>query len=401
MVVGSSLAGLRACEALRMGDYDGEIVLVGAERHRPYDRPPLSKKVLAGEWDLERIMLRRDDQFDELRITKRLGVAATGLDVEARAVRLADGSEVTYDGLIIATGSRPRLLPGQPAHARVLRGIDDSCALRAELADGGRRLAVIGAGFIGLEVASVARRQGNDVVVLEAAPAPLMRGLGAELGAAVATLHADEGVDIRCDVKVDAIDDGGIRLADGDEVPADVVLVGIGAEPVTDWLAGSGLSIDDGVVVDATLSAGRPFVYAAGDVARWPNGLFGGESMRIEHWTNAAEQGAHAARNLLAEAAGGEPADYEAVPFVWSDQYEHRIQYLGCAAAGDRVELAVGSVDERRFVALYERDGALRAVAGLNLPRLVMPYRKLLQAGASFDEALALAADQRAKLAEG
>jgi NADPH-dependent 2,4-dienoyl-CoA reductase/sulfur reductase-like enzyme len=401
VIVGASLAGLRAAETLRTGGFDGEIVMIGAEPHPPYDRPPLSKKVLHGEWEFERILLRQPDEFAKLSLTERFGEEATALDTTAREVRLVCGESIGYDGLVIATGSRPRSLPGQPPSAHLLRGIDDSYALRDEFAPGTRRVVIIGAGFIGLEVAAAARMAGNDVTVLEAAPAPLTRVFGDVIGPGVAAVHTDAGVDLRCGVTVAEIADDAVLLGDGSIVPADVVVVGIGAEPVVDWLAGSGLALDGGIVVDATLAAGPPLVYAAGDVARWPNGQFGGEVMRLEHWTNAAEQGAHAARNLLAVAAGEDPVPYEPVPFVWSDQYHHRVQYVGHAGPDDHCEVVVGSIDDRSFVALYERDGRLRAAAGLDQPRLVMPYRKLIVQHATWDDALALAADQRAKLAAG
>jgi NADPH-dependent 2,4-dienoyl-CoA reductase/sulfur reductase-like enzyme len=401
VIVGASLAGLRAAETLRSGGFGGDVVMIGGEPHPPYDRPPLSKKVLQGEWEFDRIMLRSPDQLAALELTERFGEQATALDLDVREVRLVSGEAVGYDALVIATGSRPRALPGQPASAWLLRSIDDSLGLRDLFAAGSRRVVIVGAGFIGLEVASSARTTGNDVTVLEALPAPLTRVFGDVVGPAIATVHADAGVDLRCGVTVAAITDDGVRLGDGSIVPADVVVVGIGAEPVVDWLAGSGLTLEGGVVVESSLRAGRPMVYAAGDVARWPNDLFDGEVMRLEHWTNAADQGAHAARNLLAEAAGEPLVPYEPVPFVWSDQYHHRIQYVGHAGPSDHCEVAVGSIDERSFVALYERGGRLRAAAGLNQPRLVMPYRKLIAARGTFAEALDLAATQRAKLAGG
>ena len=356
--------------------------MIGAEEHLPYDRPPLSKKLLAGEWEPDRIALRQPDDVDALGLDLRLGVPAAALDVDARAVELADGTVVPFDGLILATGSVPRRLPGQQALADVheLRTLDDSLALRATIADGTARVVVIGAGFIGLEVAATARGRGCAVTVLEGLPAPLIRGLGAEMGAAATAVHAAEGIDIRCDVTVAELRADGVVLGDGTLVPADVVVVGIGVAPATAWLDGSGLELRDGVVCDATLAAGPPLVYAAGDIARWPNELYG-EEMRVEHWTNAAEQGAAAARNLLAEAAGGTPTPYAPVPFFWSDQARHRIQFLGRAAVDgddDIVEVAVGDPDEHRFVTLYGRRGRLWGVLGVNCPRLVMPYRKLL-----------------------
>ena len=393
VVVGGSLAGLRAVESLRAGGHDGELIVVGAETNRPYDRPPLSKKLLAGEWEPDRIELRKRDELESLGATWRLGAPATGLDVEARQVTVADGSVISFDGLVIATGAAPRRLPGQAdfSHVVELRTLDDSVDLRARLRGGTTRVAVIGAGFIGLEVAATARRLGNSVVVLEGASAPLIRALGAEMGAACAAVHADHGVAIHCGVAVASIGLGGVQLGDGELVAADVIVVGIGVAPVTDWLAGSGLEIRDGVVCDSMLNVGVPHVYAAGDVARWPNPLFG-EEMRVEHWTNAAEQGAAAGSNLLAESRGEPGEAYAPVPFFWSDQYDRRIQFLGRAAPDDDVRVVAGSIEERSFLALYGRDGLLHGVLGMNLPRLVMKFRPLLARRATWEDAVDLAA---------
>jgi NADPH-dependent 2,4-dienoyl-CoA reductase/sulfur reductase-like enzyme len=394
VVVGASLAGLRACETLRSEGYRGTITLIGDEDHLPYDRPPLSKKLLAGEWEPDRIVLRKPDAIDELGLDLRLGRRAVCLDVDSRSVDLADGESVPFDGLVLATGSRTRRLPGQDAVPEVyeLRTLDDSLALRAMIADGTARVVVIGAGFIGLEVAATAHALGCSVTVLEAAEAPLIRGLGVEMGRATTSIH--EGIAIRCAVSVEELRADGVRLGGGEWIPADVVVVGIGVTPATDWLVGSGLELRDGVVCDPTLRAGIPGVYAAGDLARWPNELFD-EEMRVEHWTNAAEQGAVAARNLLATAAGGAPVAYAPVPFFWSDQAPHRIQFLGRGGEDDDVEIVVGSPASSRFLALFGRHGRLRGALGVNAPRLVMPYRTLLADAAAWDDALALASEQR------
>lgn len=400
VVVGGSLAGLRACETLRSSGFAGQITLVSAEDHRPYDRPPLSKQLLAGRWEPDRVALRTDEDFDTLALNVHFGVPAAGLDLAARSVGLADGTEVAFDGLIIATGSHPRRLADQrdQNHVHELRTLDDALRLRRAISRPGARVAVIGAGFIGLEVAATARRAGAEVTVLEAAPAPLIRGAGAELGRALAAIHPDEGVDVRCGVDVGAIETGGVRLGDGSLIDADAIVVGVGVVPTTGWLDDSGLELRDGVVTAPTLSTGVPGVYAAGDLVRWVNPRFD-EEMRVEHWTNAAEQGALAARNLLAEAAGVTPTAYDAVPFVWSDQYDHRIQLLGRSTtpAGGlaQSQIVIGSSDERRFLAFYEWEGCLRGVLGLNVPRLVMKYRALLERRAGLDEALELAAEQR------
>ncbi|CAB4362924.1 MAG: FAD-dependent oxidoreductase [Actinobacteria bacterium] len=401
VVVGASLAGLRACETLRMEGYDGRITLVGDEAEIPYDRPPLSKKVLAGEWDAERIRLRGADDFASLSLDLRLGVRATALHTDRNVVALADGTEVAYDGLVIATGASPRRLPGQPDLSGVvtLRTLAESLTLRDLIADGTARVVVIGAGFIGLEVAATARQRGCAVTVLEGLPTPLVRGLGSEMGTAVAAVHARNGVTLRCGVRVAGLQGAGrvsgVLLDDGEVVPADVVIVGIGVATNTDWLIGSGLQLQDGVVCDATLNAGVPGVYAAGDLARWPNGAFAGDDdmlMRVEHWTNAAEQGAAAAANLLAWTRGEAGTPFESVPFFWSDQFDSRIQFIGRAHGDDEVHVFTGSTDGK-FAALYGHGGRLRGVLGVGLPRMVMPFRALLAERASWDTALAKAAE--------
>lgn len=379
VVVGASLAGLRAVETLRTGGFDGRVTLIGDEPHLPYDRPPLSKRLLSGEWEPDRVLLRKPDDMNSLDVEWRRGVAATALDLRGGTVELADGELVPFDGLIVATGATTRRLVGQEQHphAVVLRTLDDALDLRQRLALGGRRVVVIGAGFIGLEVAATARQLGNEVVVLEGGPAPLMRALGAEMGAAVAAVHGDHGVEIRCGVEVDDLASGAVLIDGGWHEPADIVVVGIGVTPATGWLEGSGLEMRDGLVCGPDLNAGHPLVYGAGDVVRWFNPLFE-EEMRVEHWTNAAEQGALAASNLISEAAGQERAAYAPVPFFWSDQYDRRIQFLGRAAPDDEVTVVAGSVEDRQFAALYGRGGRLTGVLGVNMPRAVMPFRKHL-----------------------
>lgn len=405
VIVGASLAGLRAAETLRTEGFSGRVTVVGAEGHLPYDRPPLSKQVLSGAWEPERIVLRKADQMGGLDVEWRLGGAATALDLDARRIALASGDHLGFDGLVLATGTVPKRLPADVTSGvsddgplvAVLRTVDDSIAVRDRIRDGSARVVVVGAGFIGLEVAAVARDLGNDVTVLEGAEAPLMRGLGADMGRAVTACHGDHGVDLRCDVRVRRLTDQGVVVTEGDAgdeemVPADVVIVGIGVRPATDWLEGSGVTLDDGVVCDETLATGIDGVVAAGDLVRWPNQLFD-ETMRIEHWTNAAEQGAHAAQTLLALAAGEPAAPYAPVPFFWSDQYDRRIQFLGRASDEDEVRIVSGSIEDRRFLALYGRNGRLRGALGLNSPRQVMPYRALLAARVSWNDALAHAAD--------
>ncbi|HEU5305781.1 MAG TPA: FAD-dependent oxidoreductase [Acidimicrobiia bacterium] len=390
VVVGASLAGLRATEALRRDGYEGRIVLVGAESHLPYDRPPLSKQLLAGEWEPQELGLRRAS-YDELELDLRLGVRATALDAAARVVTLDDGEQLAFDGALLATGATPRTLPGTPDldGIFVLRTVDHALDLRARLEDH-PRVVVIGAGFIGSEVAATCRGRGLQVTVLEALPAPLVRGLGETLGMVCGELHRDHGVDLRLGVGVAAIEGDGkverVRLDDGSAVDADIVVVGVGVVPVTEWLEGSGLTLDNGVVCDETLLA-APGIVAAGDVARWPNPMFDGELMRLEHWTNAAEQGVAAARRLLVP-DGGTPEPYAPVPFVWSDQYDRKIQTVGHFRGDDEMEVVHGSLEDRRFVAVFGRDGRLVGALGFSMPAKVMQYRKMIEERASFADAL-------------
>jgi len=390
VVVGASLAGLRATETLRREGFDGRIVLVGAEPHLPYDRPPLSKQLLAGEWEPQDLALRRTP-YDELDVELRLGARATALDAAGRLLTLEGDESLPFDGALLATGAAPRTLPGTPKldGIHVLRTLEDCLALRDAFSTG-PHVVVIGAGFIGSEVAATCRMRGLEVTVLEALPAPLVRGLGPVLGAVCGELHRDHGVDLRLGVGVAAIEGDGkverVRLDDGSTVEADIVVVGVGVAPVTDWLDGSGLVLDNGIVCDETLLA-APGIVAAGDVARWPNPMFDGEVMRLEHWTNAAEQGVAAARRLLV--AEGDAADaYAPVPFVWSDQYDRKIQTVGHFRGDDEMEVVYGSLDERRFVAVFGRDGRLVGALGFSMPAKVMQYRKMIEERASFADAL-------------
>ena len=389
-VVGASLAGLRAVETLRRKGFDGTITLIGAEPHLPYDRPPLSKEILTGTWDVDRLPLRRED-YAELDLDLRLGRRGVALDVAEQRVQLDDGASVAYDGLVIATGSAPRELPGTPPleGIHLLRTLDDALAIRAGLSEG-PRVAIVGAGFIGAEVASSCRARGLEVTLIEALEVPLLRGLGRELGAVCAELHREEGVDLRTGVGVEGFAGSGrvesLRLSDGSAVPADLVVVGIGVAPVTDWLGSSGLELADGVVCDATCATRAPGVVAAGDVARWYNPLFE-QQMRAEHWTNAVEQGVAAAETLLAGPEAAEP--FAPVPFVWSDQYAVKIQVAGQVRPDDEVKLIAGSIAERKFTVLFGRAGRLSGVLAFNRPRDVIKYRRLLADRPSWDDALA------------
>ncbi len=395
VIVGASLAGLRAAEELRALGHTGRITMVGDEPHRPYDRPPLSKQVLAGTKPPESTALVVGrGSVDDLDLDWRLGESASGLDLAARSVLLAGGEQLRYDGLVIATGASPKRLPGTDHldNVHTLRSLDDCEAIRAGLTAAPRRVAVVGAGFIGAEVAATCRGLGIEVSLIEALPVPLERGLGPTMGSVVADLHRDHGVDVRLGVGVVLIEGGDhaerIRLTDGAVLDVDLVVIGIGVTPNTAWLEGSGLTIDNGIVCDATCAA-APGVVAAGDVARWPNRRFG-EVMRVEHWDNAIAMGTHAARTLVAGPAAAEP--YEPVPWFWSDQYDRKIQLAGLAGPDDDVEVVSGSVEDRRFVAFYGRAGRLVGVLGMSQPAQVIKWRHLVEEGVSWGDALAAAA---------
>ena len=388
-MVGASLAGLRAAESLRAGGFDGDLLLVGDEAHRPYDRPPLSKQVLAGVRPDADAELPVPDGLDAEWL---LGTRATSLDVAGRQVEFDDGRRLTFDGVVLATGASPRRIPGWPdlAGVHVLRTLDDCRALRADLDTTPRRVAVVGAGFIGCEVAATARERGLDVSIVEPLAAPVVRGVGEALGGVIADIHRDHGVDVRLGIGVEGIRGDGrveaLTLADGSTIDADVVVVGVGVAPNTAWLEGSTLTLDDGVVCDATCLA-APGIVAAGDVARWPHPDYG--NVRIEHWDNAQEQGAHAARTLLTDLAGGAGEVFAPVPWFWSDQYDRKVQVAGRSGSDCDVEVVAGSIEDRRFVALYGKAGRVVAVLGMNWPAKVMRWRQQLLDGISWTDALA------------
>ncbi|MFD3839476.1 NAD(P)/FAD-dependent oxidoreductase [Streptomyces sp. NPDC058642] len=379
VVVGASAAGLAAAETLRREGYAGPLTLVGDEPLAPYDRPPLSKQLLSGEWQPERLHLRTPADLTALGLDLCLGVRATGLELAERTVRLSDGSTVPYDGLILATGVRPRRLPGEGAH--VLRTIDDALTLRDRLGPG-RRLVVVGAGFLGAEAAAVAWRLGTEVTVLEPAPVPLAHAVGTEVGQVLSQAHLERGVRLRCGVTVTEVTEDGVRLAGGEVVEADEVLVAIGSQPNTEWLDGSGLAVGDGVICDEYCAAAGN-VYAAGDVARWYNPLFG-TSMRIEHRTHAAEQGMAAARNLLAP---GSRKPFAPVPYFWSDQYDMKIQAYGFLRGHDEVAVVEGDLAARRFIAVYRTGDRVSGALAVGMPpKAIRWWRQSIVAGAAWSE---------------
>jgi 3-phenylpropionate/trans-cinnamate dioxygenase ferredoxin reductase subunit len=382
VIVGASLAGVSAARALRREGFGGEVILLGEEDHRPYDRPPLSKDVLAGKWQADRVELVLEDA---LPLDLRTGQRAASLHLAERSVQLEGGERIGFDGLVIATGASPRRLPalGPLEGVHYLRTLDDSLALRDEL-DQGPQVVVIGAGFIGAEVAATSRQRGLGVTILEALPVPLSRALGPVMGMICGAVHADNGVTLRTSAHVEGLIGDkrveGVRV-DGEVIPADVVVVGVGVSPTTGWLEGSGVLLRDGVVCDATLAvldeSNRPIdgVVAAGDAARVARPELG-EAIRLEHWDNAVAQGQAAGRRLLA--GPGEAQIFDHQPYFWSDQYDTKFQFVGLAGPDDTVEVVEGSTDERRFVAAYSRDGVITGALLVNRPSRMPTFRKLI-----------------------
>jgi NADPH-dependent 2,4-dienoyl-CoA reductase/sulfur reductase-like enzyme len=384
VIVGGGLAAARTAEQLRRAGYAGPITVVGEEKHLPYDRPPLSKEVLhSGVDDVE---LKPIDFYRDKDIELRLGTAVIAVDTDAQTVTLADDSVLGYDKLIIATGLIPKRIPAFPelAGIRVLRTLDHARELRSDAA-AARRAVIVGAGFIGCEVAASLRNLGIEVVLVEPQPTPLATVLGEQVGTLVSRLHRSEGVDVRAGVGVvDVIGDGNrvtkVLLSDGSEHDADLVLVGIGSRPATDWLAGSGIEVDNGVLCDNVGRTSAPNVWAVGDVASWRDAS--GHQVRVEHWSNVADQ----ARAIVPALLGSDPPTTVVVPYFWSDQYDIKIQCLGEVKASDIVHLVED--DGRRFLAYYERDGVLVGVVGAGIPAAVMKCRAKIASRAPISDVL-------------
>jgi NADPH-dependent 2,4-dienoyl-CoA reductase/sulfur reductase-like enzyme len=370
VIVGGGLAASRTAEQLRRAEYAGPITIVSDEDHLPYDRPPLSKEVLRAE--IDDVALKPAEFYAENDITVLLGSGATKLDTAAQTVTLANGDVIGYDELVIATGLVPKRIPSLPdlEGIRVLRTFDESLALRRH-AESAERAVIIGAGFIGCEVAASLRKHGVAVTLVEPQPSPLASVLGQRIGDLVARLHRAEGVDVRCGVGVTSVTGTGhvekVVLSDGTELAADIVVVGIGSRPSTDWLDGSGIEVDNGVVCDAAGRTSAPNVWAIGDVASWQD--VAGHQVRVEHWSNVADQ----ARTIVPTMLGGEAPSTVVVPYFWSDQYDVKIQCLGEPEADDVVHVVED--DGRKFLAFYERDGAVVGVVGGGMPGKVMKLR--------------------------
>ncbi|MFI0367520.1 NAD(P)/FAD-dependent oxidoreductase [Actinomadura sp. 1N219] len=391
VVVGSSVAGIRTAQALSANGFDGRVLVLGDENAEPYDKPPLSKHFLTGDWAAGKLSLLNGGPADE-RVELRLGVAAEHLDVADRQVRLADGTRVPYDVCVIATGASARPSPWTARDGvHVLRTQSDSAGLRRDLLRGGE-VVVVGGGFVGAEVAAAASGLGRPVTVVDPLPDPMARVLGPEVGPLLTGIHERHGVRTRFGTGVVAIEgtSGDLRvfLDDGDVLPASTVVVGIGALPNDGWLRSSGLNVADGVICDEYCRAqGTQDVFAAGDVARWPH-LRYGEHIRVEHWTNAVEQAACVARNIVHP---GEPLPYRPVEYVWSDQYDWKIQIAGTPARMSAHEV-IGDLTgdrPRAAVAYTDATGRLGAAVTLNWPRALVACRRLLAADADHAQAVA------------
>lgn len=387
MIVGASLAGVNAAAELREQGFDGRVVVVGDEPDEPYDRPPLSKGYLRGELAADRLRLRPEGFWEEQEIELVLGHAAVRLDPGARRLELDDGRELRYDAVLLATGGRNRRLPVDGADLDGVLGLRsraDADRLR-EAFDGAGRAVVVGMGFIGSEVAASLRAAGLEVTVVEPFSAPLERVLGAEVGGAIASIHAEHGVELLLGEGVEAFEGSRrverVRTSSGRAVDCDLAVVGVGIAPAVELAQAAGLEVDNGIVVDELCRASADGVFAAGDVARHYHPLVGA-SIRVEHWKNAVEQGAAAARSMLGAA---EP--YAEVHWFWSDQYDENLQYLGHHTRWD--ELVVrGSIEERRFVAFYLEGGAVRAAVALNSGRDLRRATGIVRSGATVDAAL-------------
>lgn len=377
VVVGANLAGGRGAEALRQAGFDGRVVLIGEEPHRPYERPPLSKEFLRGETEEDKLYLQPAEFYAEQKIELRLGTRAVRLDPAGREVELQGGERVPFDKLLVATGAGVRRLavPGADLEGILyLRSIRDVERIR-EAAARARKVVVVGAGFIGAEVAASLRQKGLEVTMLEASPVPLLRALGEEMGRVYADFHRERGVDLRTGDGVGAFLGKGrveeVVTAGGGRIPCDFAVVGVGVVPATEWLAGSGVVLDNGVAVNEYCETSVSGIYAAGDVANFFHPGFG-ERLRVEHFDNAQYQAQAAARNML-----GRKAAYSPSLFFWSDQYDLKLQYVGHAAHWDRIVLR-GSPQARSFIAFYLSQGKVHAALGVNRFKEVTVTRKLI-----------------------
>jgi 3-phenylpropionate/trans-cinnamate dioxygenase ferredoxin reductase subunit len=387
VVVGGGLAGAKAAQTLREEGYDGGLVILAEEAERPYERPPLSKEYLNGSKERDVIYVHDAGWYGEHDVELRTGVRAVGLDPAGHTVELDGGERLPYRAVLLATGAEPRRLrvPGADADGVLtLRSAADSDRLKAELAPGDRRVVVVGAGWIGLEVAAAARSYGNEVTVVEPQPTPLRAVLGDEIGGVFADLHRSHGVDLRLSTGVGELrGDGRVRAVvtdDGTEIPADLVVVGVGVAPRTQLAEAARLAVDNGVVVDSALRASAPDVFAAGDIASWLHPLYG-RHIRVEHWANALNGGPVAARAML-----GQDVVYDRLPYFFTDQYDLGMEYSGLGGADMRV-VCRGNPDDGEFIAFWLEGDRVRAAMNVNVWDVTDPLQALIRADRPVDDA--------------
>lgn len=380
VIIGGGLAGAKAAQALREQGYGGELVLISDEPHQPYERPPLSKGYLAGKSGRDEVFVHPSQWYSENNVDLRLGSAVTAIDRSGHLVVLADGSTVAYDKLLLATGSSPRRLPVPGGDtALYLRSLDDCEAIKAAIGPG-RQVVVIGAGWIGLEVAAAARESGADVTVVEVAELPLLRVLGREVATVFAELHRAHGVQLRLGAQLRELTPGGAVLADGSTLAADVVIAGVGIMPNTALAEAAGLAVDNGVLVDAALRTSDPDVFAAGDLANALHPLLG-KHIRVEHWANALNQPATAATAML----GGDAA-YDELPYFFTDQFDLGMEYIGYVEPDGYDQVVVrGDTAAREFIAFWLREGRVLAGMNVNIWDVVDPIKALIRSGASVE----------------
>jgi 3-phenylpropionate/trans-cinnamate dioxygenase ferredoxin reductase subunit len=394
-IVGAGVGGVRTAQSLRRHGYDGSITLFGAERHLPYDRPPLSKKIITGETQLHEIHLCDSDQLRDLHVEYRAHSPVARLDTQAQTLVFVSGEVVPYRRLVIASGATPKVLPGAATlkNVFVLRTVDDALHLR-NAAMTARQACVVGGGVLGAEIAASLRFHGLEVSIVEAAPGLLARSLGeSAVASKLLSLHTEAGVEVRLNVGVSGLRGEtsviGVDLTDGSRVPADLVVIALGVRPETEWLADSGLEIDDGVVCDLHLQTSARGVFAVGDVVQMVDAAHGTRH-RAEHWTSAVEQADVVARNLIA-GDEGELTTHVPAPYVWSDQYSERIQTIGTTAGADLEEVIAHPDHTGRLLCLFSTDGVFTGAAAIGMPRPITRLRPMLANGAPYESVLELA----------
>ncbi|KAB7744073.1 NAD(P)/FAD-dependent oxidoreductase [Nostocoides sp. F2B08] len=389
VIIGGGLAGAKTAEALRSHGYPGTITLLAGEPHLPYERPPMSKGYLADDDGFEGALVHPAEWYDEQRIDLRTGTRATAVDADAHEVSLDDGTTLGYGTLVLATGSTPRALPLDGADAQgvlTLRTREDSDAIKATFGEG-KRLVIIGGGWIGLEVAASARRANTEVTIIEASELPLLGVLGPEMAQVFADLHTENGVDLRLNASVEAVttDDGratGVRLEGGETIPADAVVVGIGVTPDTSLAEACGLAVDDGVLVDASLRTSNPDIFAVGDIAHHDHPVLG-RRIRVEHWATALNQPESVAKALMGE----DDCEYAELPYFFSDQYDLGMEYIGHAPKGSYDKVVIrGDKETREFVAFWlDADNRILAAMNVNVWDVVDEVKPIIAAGTPVD----------------